>query len=136
MCSLLIKRWISTNDINVNLICVAPCCIQRGFLQSNRMHGRLWMRHDYFLYHDNHNRDDRLGGVSQMKTYLNFQEVGVTKSGKTKIVSVYSGAFNVGTIKWFSKWRRYCFFPLSDMVFDINCLMEIRNQLLVLNQNH
>jgi hypothetical protein len=31
----------------------------------------------------------------------------------------------LGQVKWFSPWRRYCFFPLTNTIFDAACLTEI-----------
>ena len=38
--------------------------------------------------------------------------------------AVKSNAF-LGTIRWHGAWRKYCFFPLGDTMFDPNCLREI-----------
>ena len=48
-------------------------------------------------------------------------------TGKTKGWAVFS-TFDetvLGEVKWFTKWRRYCFFPCADLIFDRNCLMLI-----------
>lgn len=73
---------------------------------------------------------------NSMKSYLLFQHVGNTKSGKTKIVTVFNGTLSIGFIRWFSKWRRYCFFPKDELVFDSNCLTEITEQLKAMNEDH
>jgi hypothetical protein len=49
---------------------------------------------------------------------------------KTKVFEVrarYAGCF-LGDVKWYAPWRKYCFFPgySLDLVFDANCLNEIR----------
>lgn len=31
----------------------------------------------------------------------------------------------IGTIKWNGAWRKYCFFPNNDTVWDIKCLTTI-----------
>ena len=31
----------------------------------------------------------------------------------------------LGIIKWFGSWRKYAFFPCSDMVFETQCLSDI-----------
>jgi len=33
--------------------------------------------------------------------------------------------FNLGVIKWFGRWRKYCFFPSLDTVFEEDCLRDI-----------
>jgi len=41
----------------------------------------------------------------------------IVKNGSQSIV--------LGTVKWWAHWRRYCFFPEADMLFDANCLWDI-----------
>jgi len=31
----------------------------------------------------------------------------------------------LGVVKWWAHWRRYCFFPAPNMLFDCNCLWDI-----------
>ena len=45
----------------------------------------------------------------------------VTKVWKA---SSASGTF-LGWVKWWAHWRRYCFFPGPDLLFDANCLWDI-----------
>lgn len=52
-------------------------------------------------------------------------------SGKSKLTRVWavqainSLGFPLGKVKWWSAWRRYCFFPCKDTVYDANCLWDI-----------
>jgi hypothetical protein len=48
---------------------------------------------------------------------------------KTEIVDVRTkrDGYVLGRIKWFSRWRQYCFFPRDDSVFNPNCLIDIIN---------
>lgn len=44
--------------------------------------------------------------------------------------------FDLGTIRWYGRWRKYCWFTDSltdDIVFDSECLLEIMSFLNVLN---
>lgn len=66
------------------------------------------------------------------KTYLRFDEMGHSSSGKTRIWAVKnvqsasgSGNFTMGLIKWYAPWRRYAFFPSPDTLYDAGCLAEI-----------
>lgn len=48
-------------------------------------------------------------------------------SGKTKIFLVNStedGSF-LGEIRWFGRWRKYCFFPADSAVFEQVCMRDI-----------
>lgn len=59
--------------------------------------------------------------------FIKFDEV-PQKPGKLtkvwRVVSTQDGTL-LGGIKWFTNWRRYCFYPLPDMIFDENCLWDI-----------
>jgi hypothetical protein len=54
---------------------------------------------------------------------LNFDLAGDT--GKTQVYDVRSGGVFLGQVRWYAPWRRYCFFPGSDKLFDAGCLAEI-----------
>lgn len=61
-------------------------------------------------------------------TYIFFKDIGkFTVGGKTNEyrVQVKEGGTVLGTVHWFKFWRKYCFFPLPDMAFDPQCLIEI-----------
>jgi hypothetical protein len=55
--------------------------------------------------------------------FLRFIEVGDT--GKTKLYEVGGRDVVLGQIKWFAPWRRYCFYPHADTLFDSSCLTEV-----------
>jgi hypothetical protein len=46
------------------------------------------------------------------------------KTGVWRIEAIQSSAV-LGGIKWYPAWRRYCFYPLADTIFDANCLWDI-----------
>lgn len=48
-----------------------------------------------------------------------------SKSGKTNIYVVLSGEIELGKISFFGRWRKYCFYPNNDTLFDYLCLTEI-----------
>lgn len=63
------------------------------------------------------------------ESYLIFGE-STSPSGKTKIIDVMSkGGDTLGVIKWFGQWRKYCFYPEKDTIFDKSCLDEISNHI-------
>ena len=31
----------------------------------------------------------------------------------------------LGEIRWFSRWRKYCFFPWTDTIYEETCLRDI-----------
>ena len=52
-------------------------------------------------------------------------QVGASKC-VTKVWSCQSKAGSIlGFVRWWAHWRRYCFFPERDMLFDANCLWDI-----------
>jgi hypothetical protein len=60
-------------------------------------------------------------------SYLEFTEGRPSDSGKTKQWQVdhVDGDNNLGYISWYAPWRRYCFYPNDDRLFDAACLMGI-----------
>jgi len=56
---------------------------------------------------------------------LTFEQISFSASGKTKIFEVKSGGLILGKISFFGRWRKYCFYPDNDTLFDHLCLTEI-----------
>jgi hypothetical protein len=48
-------------------------------------------------------------------------------TGKTKKYDILTKdeTFKLGEIKWFSRWRKYAFFPQSNTVFEKDCMLDI-----------
>jgi hypothetical protein len=57
--------------------------------------------------------------------YLYFVEI--APNPKTKVWKILdeSAKFELGRIRWFGRWRKYCFFPTADTVFEQDCLRDI-----------
>ena len=53
---------------------------------------------------------------------------------KTREWTVCSGDYGpeLGVIKWYAPWRKYCFFPKPDTLFEQDCLSDIAGQLVIL----
>jgi hypothetical protein len=58
-------------------------------------------------------------------SFLTFNAHALGASRTTQTWSVLSAASCLGEVRWFSSWRRYCFFPNPGTVFDAACLGEI-----------
>lgn len=60
------------------------------------------------------------------ESYLDFIEYdrGHCRTQRWRVKHV-EGDDDLGIVKWYPPWRRYCFFPESDTLFDENCLREI-----------
>lgn len=58
--------------------------------------------------------------------YITFAER-PSASGKTKIVSVCSKRSGdlLGEIRWFGRWRQYCFYPEQATIFNRGCMHDI-----------
>lgn len=56
--------------------------------------------------------------------FLDFVDFGVTCKTKRFSINTKTGDF-IGVIKWHGAWRKYCFFPHGDTVWDSKCLNEI-----------
>jgi hypothetical protein len=39
-------------------------------------------------------------------------------------------------IKWFPRWRKYCFFPIGDTVFEEKCLGDIAEFITTRTKEH
>lgn len=59
------------------------------------------------------------------------------KNRKTSSYHIFDYKANfLGDIKWYVSWRRYCFFPNADTVWDLHCLDKINEQLKIINDNY
>ena len=47
-----------------------------------------------------------------------------------------SNRSKLGLLKWYSPWRKYCFFPEDGTVFDARCLKQIAEWITELNKRH
>ena len=61
-------------------------------------------------------------------THIKFRyaETLLPPGRKTMIWNVLTNdGFVLGQVKWFTRWRRYCFFPAAETVYEQVCLREI-----------
>ena len=47
--------------------------------------------------------------------------------GKTKTIFIINIHHDevIGEIKWFSRWRQYCFFPNNSTIWNPHCLNDV-----------
>lgn len=59
--------------------------------------------------------------------YMTAEKLPPEKGRKTCIWDVVgrSGVQWLGVIKWYAPWRKYCFFPANDTLFDIQCCAQL-----------
>ncbi len=62
--------------------------------------------------------------MNAKQTRIQFVKIGDT--GKTEIFEMRNSIQILGQIKWFSQWRRYCFFPNDKSIWDASCLLEVK----------
>lgn len=47
----------------------------------------------------------------------------------------YEGIF-IGEIKWYAQWRKYCFFPAPETLWDSKCLGDVQKLLDLINEEY
>jgi len=56
---------------------------------------------------------------------------------KTPIYYIFEHNTNcIGEIKWYSPWRKFCFYPDTNTVWDNKCLTDIIQQLDIINKQY
>ncbi len=64
--------------------------------------------------------------VSGEGTWVKFVEGPPKPKTKTwSIMSKYEEGLELGQISWFSKWRKYAFFPKDSTLYEEKCLRDI-----------
>jgi len=67
--------------------------------------------------------------------YLHFEEVETLPEKKTKRFLCLSSTGSVlGNVKWFGRWRQYCFYPAPETIFSTGCLDDIKDFILKLQE--
>lgn len=68
-----------------------------------------------------------LGNGYTKGEYMIYRDVGkLNPKGKTRVFEIQnknSGAL-LGHIKWYTYWRKYCFFPINS-ILDDECMLEL-----------
>mgnify|MGYP001565878125 CR=1 FL=1 len=67
------------------------------------------------------------GGGATESRWLRVEDVGLSKTGKTRVwaVSAKDGDVLLGHVSWFGRWRTYAFFPSAGSGYDPTCLRDI-----------
>ena len=70
--------------------------------------------------------DTRYEIIKETK-YLRFTKLERPSDKKTDIVIIdsISGGYTLGRIKWFPRWRQYCFFPEGETVWNKTCMEDV-----------
>ena len=58
--------------------------------------------------------------------YLGF--IDIEAKQKTKIISIVNIHHDeaIGEIRWFSRWRQYCFFPYDGTIWNTTCMEDVQ----------
>jgi hypothetical protein len=66
-------------------------------------------------------------GILTQSQWVYFAYLGKSDNGKTDNWEVRANERNVflGFVRWRSTWRRYCFYPAADTMFEEDCLSDI-----------
>ena len=68
--------------------------------------------------------------------YIHFKVV--EKKAKTKVWGCFNNnsVGKLGEVRWYSAWRRYCYFPKYETVYSADCLEDITKFTKRLNELH
>lgn len=66
--------------------------------------------------------------------YITAEKLDEKKTITYYIVTKDSGQI-LAELKWYSPWRKHCFYPYDDTVWDNKCLLEVMNYLNDVNLN-
>lgn len=71
---------------------------------------------------------DSVARAWRTSEYLIFDRTDVPRR-KTPIITVISkgGGYALGYIKWFGRWRQFCFFPRHHTIFNRQCMQDIQD---------
>jgi hypothetical protein len=72
-------------------------------------------------------------------THIVFHHTGTaTRERKTNVYEVHpiNEIEILGAVRWFGRWRKYCFFPRPDTVYEETCLGEIAEFCVRETKNH
>ena len=60
-----------------------------------------------------------------MSKWIKFNVIRDTGLTKVWEVNTIKDTIPLGHIRWYSPWRKYCFFPLGGTVYAASCLGDI-----------
>lgn len=74
----------------------------------------------------------------QTTQYLTFEPLPRAADARTDRVLVVSRSSGdtLGTVKWFGRWRQYCFFPAAGTIYNPDCLRAIEQYASALTRAH
>ena len=73
----------------------------------------------------NPNAEPALAPASCSATWIRFDELTPNPATKRWAVMPQDGSQQIGMVKWYGPWRKYCFFPMPETVYEQVCLRDI-----------
>lgn len=69
--------------------------------------------------------------------YLRFEELPNPRK-RTRLITVWSvkHGYDLGTIRWYGRWRQYVFEPARGTIFNSSCTRDLAIVLAGLNMRH
>lgn len=79
-----------------------------------------------------------MSSTNRAEKYLDVRFLRASDTGKTGVFEVVNRRTNYscGEIRWYGGFRKYCFFPASDTLFDSDGMRFIEAALIAMNENH
>lgn len=73
-----------------------------------------------------------------MGTYIRFTEYPMPPAHKTRLwrVETKERGDVLGEVRWFGRWRKYCFEPFGRAVFEEVCMREISDFIVARTREH
>ena len=66
-----------------------------------------------------------LAAATGSGTWIRFDELTPNPATKRWAVMPKDGSAQIGRVQWYGPWRKYCFMPVANTVFEQICLREI-----------
>lgn len=81
---------------------------------------------------------EKIDSVRTLGTHIIFEDAGASESGKTRVFTVHSthDSSLLGEVRWFARWRKYCFFPTSATVFEQICMRDVSDFIEIKTKEH
>ena len=71
-----------------------------------------------------------------MAKWIQFVEFPAAGKTRNWTVTANEGGAVLGIVKWYIPWRKYCFFPERNCVFEQDCLRDIAEFCEVRTKTH
>ena len=94
---------------------------------GTRNYGKSLIKHLVKLY--DFYKSNTLQNVVKLCDYFYIVKLNRPENRKTDIYCIATIGTNyiIGEIRWWGAWRKYCFFPNEDTVYDNKCMLQIMN---------